>query len=443
MSATAAPSSRSTQASPRKATIVAVGTRGDVQPYIALGRGLADAGWEVRLATHEEFRGLTSEWDLPYARIGVSPRQIIEDGIAESWLSSGRNPIRFLTELSRVVGPQVESLFEDCLESCADTDLVLYSPMAFPAYHVANYHRTPCIAALHVPMARTDEFPNVAGIPLPFSVGRIGNRISHALMEQAYWRPFAGMVNRWRRQHGLPSISRLGLHHHLRREQHQVILGYSEHILPLPHDWPPELMHVTGYWQLPEPDGYTPPAHVADFLNAGPPPVYIGFGSMRPTDPDRMTRTILDAVRAAGARAILEPSWDGLEAAGVPDEVLVVRGVPHAWLLPHVAAAVHHGGAGTTGATLRAGLPTIVCPFFGDQFFWGSRVQAIGAGPKPIPQKRLTAARLARAVSTALTDPAMRRRASALGDLIRGEDGVARAVEVLDRFASRVGRSRV
>ncbi len=430
---------RSTGGGNARVTIVAVGTRGDVQPYVALGHGLANAGWNVKVATHEEFRPLVEEWDLDYASIGISPRQIIEDGIAQSWLNAGRNPLRFLSELAAVIGPRVEGLFEDCLAACVDGDVVLYSPLGFPAYHVAAYYRTPCIAALHVPMARTDEFPSVAGIPLPFSVGPLGNRLSHAIMEQAFWRPFAGVVNRWRDDHGLVPIGRLGLHHHLRREQHQVLLGYSEHVLPRPHDWPPEIMHVTGYWQLPERGEYNPPPRVVEFLQSGPAPVYIGFGSMRPADPEAMTSTLLAAVRSVGCRTIIEPSWDGIEERALPGEVLVIRDVPHSWLLPRVAAAVHHGGAGTTGASLAAGLPTIVCPFWGDQFFWGSRVNALGVGPKPIPQKRLKPSRLARAISEVLSEPTIRARAAVLGERLRAEDGVSHAVQVLERLAWRLG----
>jgi UDP:flavonoid glycosyltransferase YjiC (YdhE family) len=180
-----------------------------------------------------------------------------------------------------------------------------------------------------------------------------------------------------------------------------------------------------------------------DFLAAGLPPVYIGFGSMTARDPRELTNIAVEALRAAGQRGVLLSGWAGLGTdSEVPDHVCVVTDVPHAWLFPRVAAVVHHGGAGTTAAGLRAGVPTIVTPVGGDQPFWGARVARLGAGPPPIPPRELTAARLAAAIRTATADVGMRRRAAALGERIRAEDGVGGAVAAFEQHitgARRVG----
>jgi sterol 3beta-glucosyltransferase len=209
-----------------------------------------------------------------------------------------------------------------------------------------------------------------------------------------------------------------------------VLQAFSRHVVPRPSDWPDSAV-VTGYWFLDEGVDWTPPRELADFLDAGPPPVFVGFGSMAGRDPARTARTVLAAVARSGQRALIVSGWGGLRVDEPPPGVFVAESVPYDWLLPRVAAVVHHGGAGTTAAGLRAGKPTVVCPFVADQPFWGARVAALGVGPRPIPQRRLGEAELAAAILEAVGDAGMRDRAERLGAQIRAEDGVAAAVEVI------------
>ncbi|ODT99603.1 MAG: hypothetical protein ABS81_25450 [Pseudonocardia sp. SCN 72-86] len=194
-------------------------------------------------------------------------------------------------------------------------------------------------------------------------------------------------------------------------------------------------MHVTGYWTAPDDPTYEPPAALAAFLAAGPPPVYVGFGSMPDRDARSLAESALTAARRAGGRVVLLSGWSGLAAAGDPD-VLVVDDVSHRWLFPRVAAVVHHGGAGTTAAGLRAGRPTVVVPFFSDQFFWGRRIAALGAGPLPIAREKLTTTALTDAIRDALRPPRVA-AAMGLGARLAAEDGTAAAVTVLERLAGR------
>jgi UDP:flavonoid glycosyltransferase YjiC (YdhE family) len=212
-----------------------------------------------------------------------------------------------------------------------------------------------------------------------------------------------------------------------------VFNGYSPTVLPKPPDWP-ESVHVTGYWFLDQLIDWEPPTELVDFLDSGPAPVYVGFGSMHARSSKEMTRVVVEALSRVGLRGILLSGWGALSHDGLPDYVLPVKSVPHEWLFPRVTAVVHHGGAGTTGAGLRAGVPSILVPFFGDQYFWASRVAALGVGPESIPVKRLSVESLERALRFAVTDERMRERASDVGAAIQAENGVARVVEVLERI---------
>jgi sterol 3beta-glucosyltransferase len=218
----------------------------------------------------------------------------------------------------------------------------------------------------------------------------------------------------------------------------QVLHGVSRHVLPRPADWPPHA-HLTGYWFLEDSGTWQPPAELADFLDAGDPPVYIGFGSMAGRDPRRVTGAVVEGLRLANVRGIIATGWGGLDGDDLPDTIMHITQAPHDWLFPRVSAVVHHGGADTTAAALRAGKPSVICPFIVDRFFWGRRMSALGAGSAPIPQKRLTAQRLAAAIRQVTTDAAVRATAAELGRRISQEDGVADAVTRIEAAMSHTG----
>jgi UDP:flavonoid glycosyltransferase YjiC (YdhE family) len=214
------------------------------------------------------------------------------------------------------------------------------------------------------------------------------------------------------------------------------LYGYSPHLVPKPPDWG-DNHHVTGFWFFGATPGWAPPPGLEDFLAAGPPPVYVGFGSMHNRDAAAVTALVHEALGRAGQRGVLYTGWGGLREVPRSDRVFAVGAVPHDWLFPRVAAAVHHGGAGTVAASLRAGVPSVLVPFMADQPFWARRVFALGAAPPPVPRKRLTAERLTAAIHAAVTDPAIRRNAADLGGKVRAEDGVDRAVEMFERYVGR------
>ena len=215
-----------------------------------------------------------------------------------------------------------------------------------------------------------------------------------------------------------------------------ILYGYSPLVLPPPTDWG-DSVHVTGYWFLEPPAEWAPPADLVHFLQSGPPPVYIGFGSMVNSKPEETTKLVLQALARTGQRGVLSAGWGGLQQADLPETVFMIGSIPFSWLFPQMAAVVHHGGAGTTSIGLWAGIPAIVTPFMGDQPFWGQRVYELGVGPKPIPRRRLTIDRLAEAIRCAVTDTAMQQAAASLGERIRAEDGIARAVAVIEQDRGR------
>ncbi len=212
-----------------------------------------------------------------------------------------------------------------------------------------------------------------------------------------------------------------------------IIYGYSAAILPKPPDWTGN-QQISGYWFLDTARDYLPEPDLLDFLAAGPPPIYIGLGSMVDHERSEFTRILIDALKETGQRGILSGGWSELGSENLPDFIFPVGEVPHDWLFPQMAAVVHHGGAGTTAAGLRAGVPNVIVPSFADQFFWGWLVQESGAGPKPIPRKKLTAANLSEAIQQAVLDENVKNNSRKISQHIRDENGIEAAVRMIEGF---------
>jgi sterol 3beta-glucosyltransferase len=263
------------------------------------------------------------------------------------------------------------------------------------------------------------------------------NRLSHHLFRQMMWQG-ARKGDRLARKQvlGLPPAPFWGLYNSAQMRRYPVLCGFSPAVLPPPADW--KNTCVTGYWFLNEAEDWTPPSALVSFLERGAPPVYIGFGSMGSRNPQQTADLVLQAIAITGQRAILQSGWGGLSTDDLPDSVFVVDAVPHSWLFPQVAAVVHHGGAGTTAAGLRAGVPTVIVPFFGDQPFWGRKIAALGVGTAPIPRKKLTAKLLATAIDQVVNDRSIRQNAADLGAKIRAENGLATVVDIVHKIEKRL-----
>jgi len=415
-------------------TIITVGSTGDVQPYVALGTGLQRAGFTVRVATHAEFEELIVGQGLSFAPISGHPRAEVESEEGQAWLDTGGNGLAFVRRMAGIMRPMMAQAFRDAWSACDDADAVLYSLLGwFGAQQVIEKKRLPGIAAYLQPVTPTRAFLPIGAYPA-ISLGPWCNLLLHRLGERIYWRVFRDSVNEARRAAlGLGPMPARAPFDELRSTGLPVIYGYSPALLARPDDWPGSV-HVTGYWFLERQPEWKPPADLLEFLEAGPPPVYVGFGSMHRRDATGISALVADALRATGQRAVIATGWGGMSSAGLTDDVYPTEFVPHDWLFPRMAAVVHHAGAGTTGAGVRAGVPTVSVPFFADQPFWALCVHRAGAGPKPIPVKRLTAARLAHAIDAAIGEERITAGAAELGERVRAEDGVARAVEIISRY---------
>jgi UDP:flavonoid glycosyltransferase YjiC (YdhE family) len=416
-----------------RVTIVTVGSRGDVQPYVALGKGLQAAGHAIRLATHAEFEAIVREGGLGFAPLSASPRQVLESETGRAWMNSGSNPVRFVSNFRKLAESVLQDLVGDTLSACQDTDVILYGVLGFyPASAVAERLRLRSYAVYLQPLAVTRAF---AIYPFPLARLPVGqgtyNWLTHVLRARMFGMVLRAPVNKARQAVlGLPPAARRGPLTRRRRCAPAVLFGYSPSVLPKPPDWGTD-HHVTGYWFLDRRADWQPPDDLLRFLDAGPPPVCVGFGSMNNRDPQAVAKLVLQALAQTGQRGVLLTGWGGMSREDLPRTVFKIDEVPHDWLLPQMAAAIHHGGAGTTAAALRAGIPSVVVPFFADQTLWAHRVEQLGVGPTPIPRRQLSPERLAAAIHTAVRDSEMRQHASALGDRIRAEDGVTRAVSVL------------
>ncbi|GAB4378566.1 MAG: glycosyltransferase [Elainellaceae cyanobacterium] len=410
--------------------IVALGSQGDVQPYIALGKGLKAAGYDVRLLTHENFEGLVTSYGLEFYPMQGNVQELIETPEMRELAEKGNfitMTLRTAKETKRVAIRWAQA----GLEACRGMDLLiagvggLYLALAF-----AEKLDIPLLPAFVFPFTPTKDFP---GVLFPQSINRFGgtvNWLSHQVLRQIIWQGSrTGDVAARKQVLDLPASSFFGPHQSSHLYRLPTLYGFSPSVISKPSDW--RNTHVTGYWFLDAAPDWIPPSELVEFLQAGPPPVYIGFGSMGNRDPEETADLVLEALAKTGQRAIMLAGWSGMRKENMPDNAFLVGSVPHTWLFPRVAAVVHHGGAGTTAAGLRAGVPTVIIPFFGDQGFWGQRVADLGVGTYPIPRQQLTAERLARAIQTAVTDPAIGQQAADLGAKIRQEDGVANAVAII------------
>ncbi|WP_316782067.1 glycosyltransferase [Streptomyces sasae] len=405
--------------------IFAAGSRGDVQPCLALGRALLRRGDTVRILASLRYRRLIAEAGLDLHPLPVDPVEIVESAEGQELLAGRRNPVAFIRHMDRVLRPRMMSMLEETQVGAKGADLVLAPTFSFLGLHLSEYLQVPHAVIHFQPSQPTKVFPHPFA-PAARMLGGVGNRLSFGAVDLGSWMVFRRFVNAWRRETlGLPELSRSAPFRPVR--QAPVLCAFSPTVVPRPSDWGRNV-HVTGFWHHEQPL-WTPSRRLLAFLSDGPPPVYVGFGSMKTGDPEATDALVRTALRRANLRGVLPG-----DPATSEDDILVVGDTPHDWLFPRMAAVVHHGGAGTTASALRAGRPSLICPFFGDQPYWAARVHELGAGPAPLPIRKLTVAALVDRLHALTRHAPYTETALGLGRTLAAEDGVARACQVLDRL---------
>lgn len=408
-----------------KALLLTVGSQGDVQPFVALAVRLRAGGHQAVLAAPAMFSGLASAYDVPFVPLELDMVQVGE-AVAES--HGLRHVVRFCRAMGRRAADALPAL-----TTAADggADLVVHHPVLPLGQHVAEVLGVPAVVGQMMPaLVPTGQVPStIWPCRLPGLLSRPSYRAARWLVG-AWCRQD---VDRWRRD-VLDLPSRPGRHDPLVSGDGTpvtVLHAFSEHVIPRPADWP-ATAHVTGYWLLPAPAGWSPPRRLAAFLEAGGPVAYVGFGSMPSRDSARLAASIMTAAGDNHVRVVVASLDPALRRLLPADRFLVIRNAPHDWLFPRMDAIVHHGGAGTTAAALHAGKPQVIWPFGVDQPYWARRMETLGVAPPAQPVHQLTGPALAAALDRALGDPGLARRSSALAALLRAEDGAGQAVSHLE-----------
>ncbi|SJM88097.1 related to Sterol 3-beta-glucosyltransferase [Zygosaccharomyces bailii] len=416
-----------------KVGLLTIGSRGDVQPYIALGKGLQKEGHNVIIITHGEFRGFVESHGIEFDEIAGNPAELMSFMVEHESLNVG-----LLKDASSRFRKWIAELLVTSWKACrkAELDILIESPSAMAGIHIAEALQIPYFRAFTMPWTRTRAYPHAFIVPDQPRGGNY-NYMTHVLFENIFWKGISGQVNKWRVETLHLDKTSLEL-----MQQNKVPFFYnvSPTIFPPAIDFC-EWIRVTGYWFLDEKQNYTPPEGLQRFINRArklnKKLVYIGFGSIVVSNAKEMTQAISEAVVDADVFCILNKGWsDRLSDRSnkneievpLPDCIYNAGSVPHDWLFPQMDVAVHHGGSGTTGASLKAGCPTIVKPFFGDQYFYATRVEDIGAG---LALKKLNKKTLSRALKEATTSGKMKERAAMIKERISHEDGVKTAINCI------------
>lgn len=402
-----------------------LGTRGDVQPYLALALGLKSQGHDVLMAAPSQFEAFIGTRGIAFAHLPGEYLDLMETPEAKAAIAGSGGftaGFRMLKHFKPIAKKQLA--MEWAAAKAFDPELMVYHPKAVAVPHIAE--KLKCLTVLASPLPGFTPTREFASPMMPFrSLGPL-NRATHSLMAVSGDAIFRGMIGDWR-------VKDLGLQ---RRPKSSLapdatLYAFSSHVVPVPADWPASV-DVTGYWFLEDDQAWSPGPELERFIADGRTPVYVGFGSMPGLDPVAMTRLVVDALAEAGERGVLATGAGAIHGDVSAPHVHMIEAAPHEKLFPLVSACVHHGGAGTTAASLRAGKPTVICPFFGDQPFWAHRVEDMGLGPAPVDLKKLSSKSLAAAIHQAVDKPAYELRAAAVGRGIRSEDGVARAMAFLE-----------
>lgn len=412
----------------KKISILTVGSRGDVEPFLAIAKGLKAVGYDVRLVTHPDFISLAEKHNIKLTPI----RMTAKDFVRKTMHPPESNLFSFIRIARGVLEPILDSVLPDMWLLSRDSDAIISSGTALWGIEIAERLDVPHILAGLQPLYPTAEFPQVLA-PSWFNLKGLPNRISYSVVSLAYWQIASRSINKWRKEYlNLPERDEPFSEGRAWNEQLHL-LGYSDLVIPHPKDWGGNV-YTTGYWRIADCSSFVPSTELAEFLENRVKPIYVGFGSMSYSDLSEIAQKVVRTLKQTGQRAIISFKEKDLDGISLSPNIVNVDSIPHDWLFPRLAAAVHHGGAGTTGSVLTAGIPSATIPFFSEQPFWGNRIEKLGVGPQPILKENVSVERLIYLFGNLVSNQAIKKRASHIGRRLRKENGLEAATKLIQEY---------
>lgn len=407
-------------------TILCSGSRGDFQPYIALAQQLKKLGKDVRITGSKSFEGYIRSYGIDVYPIEADVETLNVDPKLLQDAGSADNPLKMFLTFNKMKDYGIH-MVEDYYSACEGSELIIYHPGCTIGYFAAKKLGIPSVLASPFPMHKTKEYLSVV-LYGKIKSNALTKKISYSMIQGMLWIASKDSVKGfWKKQFGqAPDNFGCPFERHTDK-RHPAIVSCSNFVFKRPDDWN-ENIYQNGYWFVEEPCDYTPSDELAAFLDAGDKPVYIGFGSMTSIEKhEGLAELAVRAIIKSGNRGIIS----GLgRPANLPKDIIAIDSIPHSWLFERVSAVCHHGGAGTTAAGFKAGVPSIIVPFSNDQFSWAHRAFDLGVGAKPIPKKELNSNKLSEAIRFALTDNIVSNSKS-LGQQINTENGARECAKII------------
>lgn len=417
-----------------KVTILAFGTRGDVQPFIALGLGLKQAGDTVTIAAANEFKEFVEDYGLIYSSLNYDIKKDITRALDEKFDKKQKSPLTKYKQQKLEWPKLMKTWLDNSYEASKGCDIFIYSGLAVMyGIHIAEKLQVPSIPIQLQPMMLTSEIPFMMFPDL--KIGGWYNRLTYKIYAKGEWHMIGSAINQWRRENGLREINAKKSFILKYKSQTPLLYGFSSYVFPKARDWGNHIS-IAGYFFLDQLKNWQPPPGLLNFLQAGPPPVYVGFGSSSISNNEETTQMIMEALKKTGERGLLSTGWGAMKETRLPDNMFMVNDIPHHWLFPHTKAVVHHGGAGTTAEGLRAGVPSVIVPMGPDAGFWANQLYKIGTSPQSCSFKNLNVSKLATIINEAIHNKTIKERANVIGRKIRNENGVANAVNTIKQLVN-------
>ncbi|MBD8498304.1 glycosyltransferase [Paenibacillus arenosi] len=415
--------------------MLTIGTRGDVQPFVALGVGLQKRGYEVVIATSSHFESFVLKQGIGFSPIRADYMKLTESEEGKRML--GNNPLEILKQMKKLIYPMITQMLEDIWAASQHADVLIYHPKVIGGYDIAQKRGIPAFIAHPTPIiAPTGDFTNPI---LPISISNRWLNEKSYVLNRLFLLSFMGIMNKWRRETlNLPARSIFTNDLSIEGRAVPILYGCSPATVPYNPKWG-EQVCMEGYWLLQGEDDWKPSRALVSFLENGSAPIVISFSSMPLKQPDNVLSMLKQALKQTGQRAIILTGSSGMQnhANDMDENILYVQEAPHSWLFPLSAGVIHHGGAGTTAAAVKAGKPMTICPFSGDQPFWARRMHELGVSTPTLLEKQMTAERFAEAIYSLVNSLELNNKAASLSEKVNQERGVERTIDFVDRHLKK------